>query len=141
MSAQAHKDLISAIYGRMAAGEIDVLLENLTDDIEWTHQINPQLATFGGTHKGIPAVRANFQQINEGMPPQAIEGHQMIAEGDHVCVLCQITRTDPAGQPVSTKSLHHFTFRDGKIATFLEILDTAEVLTYIQDSKLAAGTI
>lgn len=141
MPAETNKALIAHIYSEMARGELQVLLDNLTDDIEWTHQIDPRVAKFGGTHKGIPAVEANFRQINAAMPPQAIEGLDMMGEGERVCVVCRITRTNPDGRPVSTNSSHHFTFRDGKIASFLEILDTAEVLTHIQDSSLAASCL
>ncbi len=141
MSAQANKDLILKIYGAMATGEIQPLLDNLTDDIAWTHQIDRRLAKFGGTHMGIAAVEKNFREINAAMPPQAIEGLEMTAEGDRVIALCRITRRGPSGQALSTHSSHHFTFRDGKIASFLEILDTTEVLNHIQDSDLVEGCL
>ncbi len=141
MTAEANKALIAHIYGEMAKGEIQVLLDNLDEDVEWTHQIDPRIARFGGTHRGIPAVAANFRQINAAMPPQAIEGLEMLGEGERVCVVCRITRLGPDGRPVSTNSSHHFTFRNGKIANFLEILDTAEVLTHIQDSELSGSAI
>lgn len=140
MPAAANKALIAHIYGEMARGDIQSLLEHLTDDIEWTHQIDPRLAKFGGTHKGIAAVAKNFQDINAVMPPAAIVGLEMTAEDERVSVLCRITRSRE-DRVVSTRSSHHFTFRDGKIATFLEILDTSEVMQQIQDSALEASAL
>lgn len=139
MPATANKALIAHIYAEMAKGDIQSLLSHLADDIEWTHQIDPQLAKFGGTHRGIPAVAKNFQDINAVMPPAAIVGLEMTAEDERVSVLCRITR-QREDRTVSTRSSHHFTFRDGKIATFLEVLDTAEVLGQIQDSALEGAS-
>lgn len=141
MPATENKALIAWIYGEMAKGGIQPLLDNLCDDVEWTHQIDRQLATFGGMHKGIDAVARNFQEMNAVMPPVSIEGLDMIAEDERVSVLCRITRGSEGGVCVSTRSSHHFTFRDGKIATFLEILDTAEVLGQIHDSPLSGSSI
>jgi len=141
MPAAENKALIAQIYAAMGKGEIQPLLDHLCDDVEWTHQIDPQIARFGGTHKGIAAVEKNFREMNAVMPPVLMEGLEMTAEGDRVHVLCRIARTRPDATTVSSRSSHHFSFRDGKIARFLEILDTAEVMHQIQDSGLEGASI
>ncbi len=141
MPAAENKALIAQIYAAMGKGEIQPLLDHLCEDVEWTHQIDPRLARFGGTHRGIAAVERNFLNINAVMPPILIEGLEMTAEDERVSVICRIARTRPDAKAVSTRSSHHFTFRDGKIATFLEILDTAEVMHQINGSVLLGDGI
>ena len=41
MPVEANNALIAWIYGQMAKGEIQALLDHLTDDIAWTHLIDP----------------------------------------------------------------------------------------------------
>jgi len=71
-------DKIQQAYQAFASGNIQALIESISDDIIWNNHLNPQ-SPFYGNHKGIESFQKYFSMlanndINEIKVHSAIEG-------------------------------------------------------------------
>lgn len=105
---ETHKATLRTANAAISNGDFEGFLVHCTDDTEWT---------FVGdrTLKGKDAVRAWMKETYRR--PPVFEVHRMIADGDALAALGDITLTDASG-----KATHHtycdvWQFRDGRLAT------------------------
>lgn len=137
MSAQDNTRLIQESYAAFGRGDIPVVLDYLTDDIEW-YGAGPKELPLAGTWRGRNEVREFFKDLNETQEILAFEPQEFIAEGDTVVVLLRYrTRVKATGRIVETDLVHVFTVRNGKVARLRQFYDTAAAL-YGHDLVLAA---
>jgi ketosteroid isomerase-like protein len=116
MSASENKAQAEAAYKAFAAGDLDNVMSNMADDIEW---IVPGDSGISGTYRGKDEVAGYFRTI--AGKSFRTEPQQFIAEGDHVAVLTRITVDGQSADQVDV-----VTFRsDGKVARFQPFGDTA----------------
>jgi ketosteroid isomerase-like protein len=135
MSEQQNLDLVRRGYEAFGRGDIDALLELLTEDIEWTSPGPPELPT-AGTRRGRQQVAEFFQAVDQVFEIQRFEPKSFIAQGDVVVVLGSDTASIKAtGKVLTDEWAHAFTIRDGKIAAMREYLDTAAVVAELQAAQ------
>jgi ketosteroid isomerase-like protein len=119
--------LIQSIYAAFGRGDVETLLASMTDDVDWTMHGSlalPYLDRF----QGKPAVLRFFGLVAEFDDIQAFEPREFFAGADHVTVLgWERTRAKPDGGVFETPWVHVFTLRDGKVARFVGMYDTAAV--------------
>ncbi len=102
-----NKETLSAANAAVTAGDNETFLSFCTDDIIWS--------TIGGeTLHGKEAVRAWMKK--EYVEPPEFSVHQLIADGDFVAALGDITSKDESGKPVANSYCDVWRFRDGKMA-------------------------
>lgn len=104
---ELNKSVLQQANAAVRAGDNEAFLSFCTDDIAWS--------TVGGaTLHGKEALRAWMAQ--EYLQPPAFTVHTLIADGDHVAALGDITSKDAAGQPVPNAYCDVWRLRDGKLA-------------------------
>ena len=103
----SHKEILWRANAAITKGDYEGFLAFCTEDTEWT---------FVGdrTLKGKDAVRE--WMASEYKEPPRFEVHQMIADGDFVAAIGEITLKDEAGKDVRHAYCDVWRFRDGKMA-------------------------
>jgi uncharacterized protein (TIGR02246 family) len=103
----AHKQVLEQVNAAILKGDFDGALKFCTDDTEWTF-VGEQ------TLKGKDAVR-QYMAANYKEPPKFLV-HRMIAEGDIVAAIGEITIKDEQGKAVDNAYCDVWRLRDGKLA-------------------------
>ncbi len=133
MSAQSNEQLgistnagvVQETYEAVGRGDIPTLLDLLTDDVEWTFQ-GPYSIPFAGTRRRREGVAEFFSLVGENIEFQDFEPREFIAQGDTVVVLgFERSLVKPTMRTFEQEWAHVYTLRDGKVAKFLSIEDTA----------------
>ena len=104
---ELNKSVLQNANAAIRTGDTEGFLAYCTDDIVWS--------TVGGeTLRGKEAVRASMAKENPGPPEFTV--HTLIAEGDHVVALGDITAPDENGRRVTHAYSDVWRLRDGKLA-------------------------
>lgn len=120
-------DTIQAAYAAFGRGDIPALLEQLTDDVEWTFDGSTGDA-YMRTARGKEDVVRWLAQVAALDGIQAFEPRQMLAGPDHVTVIgWERTQALPAGGIFETPWIHVWQLRGGRVARFFGMFDTAAV--------------
>lgn len=121
-----NKDIIRGLYDSFAAGDVESVVAAFADNIEWTEADGFPLA---GTYVGPQAVVENvFMRLGEFSENWAVAVDRFIADGDTVVADGRYTwNHKQAGNPCEARMAHIWTLTDGKVARFLQHVDTARV--------------
>jgi ketosteroid isomerase-like protein len=115
-------------YRAIARGDFPAFLDTLAEDVEMEFVGSPRVPFAGrwrGRDQAARAVRENFAQVEDQHP----EVHSVVAQGDTVVIVAhERGRFRNSGQPYEVHWVQIFTFRDGKIARFRQICDSAAIL-------------
>lgn len=104
---ELNKQILQQANAAVRAGDNEGFLSFCTEDLVWS--------TVGGeTLYGKEAVRA--WMAKEYLAPPTFTVHTLIADGDFVAALGDITSKDAAGQPVPNTYCDVWRIRDGKLA-------------------------
>ncbi len=118
-------DVVQETYEAVGRGDIPALLDLLTDDVEWTLQ-GPSVIPFAGTRRGREEVAEFFSLVGETLEFEQFEPREFVAHSDTVVVLgFERNRIKPTGRTFEQEWAHVYALRDGKIAKFLALEDTA----------------
>jgi ketosteroid isomerase-like protein len=116
------------LYDAFLRGDLAGLLEGLVEDVDW-HVVGAPAIPFAGAARGREQVAQLLGKGVEVLAEQKPEVLEVIAQGELVTVIGRETgRWRPTGLPYEGHWVHVFTFRDGKVATFREYLDSATLL-------------
>ena len=117
---------IQDIYEAFGRGDVEFIVDRLTDDVDWASEAEPGVAPWHGAHHGRGEVPNFFKalaetaQVTEFTPLSFAEG-----ESD-VMVVIRFGITVPATGKSGTMHLHHWwRFRDGKVCYYRGSEDTA----------------
>jgi hypothetical protein len=120
-------ETVQTAYDAFGRGDLPALLDQLTDDIEWTFDGSSGDA-YMRTARGKEDLLRWFGQVMACDGIQAFEPRQMLAGTDHVTVIgWERTQALPAGGIFETHWVHVWQFRGGRIARFFGMFDTAAV--------------
>jgi len=125
MTIQENKQLVMDGYRKFQAQDIDGLMQNLADDIEWIG-VESEYMPFSGSYRGKQEVMRYFGMLAQAQEAIRFEPLDMIAEGDKVVVRGESEWSVRAtGRSYLNPWVHIFTIRDGKVARFQQFNDTA----------------
>jgi uncharacterized protein len=119
-----NKRIAADLFARFSKGDIDGVLGLMTDDVTWRIPGKPELTPVAGSFDK-ERLRRLFQrmmsQLENGLAMTVVDS---IAEGDRVAVEVESSGDLKNGRKY--RQQYHFAigFRDGKIATVHEYLDT-----------------
>ena len=128
MSADANVTLVKQLYDSMSKGDLNAVLELMTDDVEF---VVPGPAEIGaaGTWRGPSGVRDCFARLREAQQNESIDIREFVAQGNHVVVLLHVVaRARATGRSFESDIVHFFTFRNGHIRRLLDFFDTAALV-------------
>ena len=125
LGVRTNAGVVQETYEAVGRGDIPALLDLLTDDVEWTFQ-GPSSIPFAGTRRGREGVAEFFSLVGKNLKFQEFEPREFVAQGDTVVVLgFERSLVKPTGRTFEQEWAHVYTLRDGKVATFLALEDTA----------------
>ena len=117
--------VVQETYEAVGRGDIPALLDLLTDEVEWTFQ-GPSTIPFAGTRHGHEGVAEFFSLVGETLEFLQFEPREFVAQGDTVVVLgFERNLIKPTGRTFDQEWAHVYTLKDGKIARFRALEDTA----------------
>lgn len=122
----ANVDLVRKCYAAFQANDLDGLIGEMTNDIDW--ELVGRRSDFPdfGSWQGIKAVREFFGKVAETLEFHAFEPREFHPSGEIVFVFGSYdTTVKKAKKRVSSQWLHAFWVKDSKIARFREFTDTA----------------
>ncbi len=129
MSEQENKELVRRGYEAFAAADMESLMGLFDDEIEW---VQPGESTVSGTYHGKTELMEHLARL--GSKPISITIDQLIAEGDTVVVLTEMTVDGQTGRDADV-----FTVRDGKAVAVRIHGDTLLLERVYGKKELAAG--
>ena len=129
MSEQDNIRVVQEAYAAFQRGDIQGVLNQLTDDVEWIIPGPPDVIPHAGSRHGRSEVEAFFKTLDEIEEVQSFEPQEFIAQGDKVVAVVNYSmRVRSTGRVATDELVHIFTVRNGKIERFREYYDTANAL-------------
>ncbi len=118
-------DKIKDIYAAFGRGDIAAILASMTDGVSWEFEAPAALSWSGIRHS--PAEAAGFFA---GLAAEQADPHlemtEFFSSGDAVAAFGRYQATVKAtGIRVDTPVAHYFKFRGGKIARYINIINSA----------------
>ena len=127
MSEQQNTQTVQAAYAAFKRGDIQGVLDALSDDVEW-HTPGEGLIPQAGTYRGKDDVSRFFQKLDQTTKFADFEPLSFVAQGDHVVAMGRYSGTVPqTGRPFQSEWAMVFTFKGNKVAKFREYTDTAAI--------------
>jgi uncharacterized protein len=125
MSEEQNVRTVQEAYAAFKRGEIQGVLDTLTENIEW-HTPGEGLFPQGGTHRGKESVGRFFQTIDATIVFGIFEPQTFVAQGDNVVAVGRYDGTVKAtGQHFQSDFVMTFKFDGEKIVRYQEYMDTA----------------
>jgi uncharacterized protein len=128
MMKQENLAAVKGAYGAFKRGDIPTVLSIMAEDIEWTTPGPKDVVPFVGRFKGRDAVAKFFEALATHEEIVTFEPHEFIVDGDVVVAgVYYKARVKSTGRIYEGETVHVFRFRNGKVASFREYLDTVQM--------------
>ena len=137
MSEQENTAIAQQAYNNFNTGNIQGLLDQLSDDVTW--QL-PEVegVPLAGKRTGRDAVGEFFATVARDQEVLEFEPREFVAQGDKVVSLGHYKwRVKETGREFASDFVHIFTVRNGKIVAFREHFDSAVVAAAYQKAMSA----
>ena len=127
MNAEQNAALIEKLYDAFGRGDIQSILDNLTDDVQWGLE-GPAIIPYSGRRTGRTQVLAFFEALATTLHGMKLTPEHTIAQGNLVASIGRFAGTVTAtGKSFDSAIAHFFEIRDGKVARFVDFGDTAAI--------------
>ncbi|SEO63350.1 nuclear transport factor 2 family protein [Actinacidiphila rubida] len=128
MSADTNVATIKSIYGAFGRGDVQSILNALSDDVDWAAEAASTAAPWYGVRSGKSEVGLFFEQFGSAMEVEEFTPVAFAAnEADVMAVVRLKAHHRASGRSVAMDLHHWFTFRDGLITHYRGTEDTAQV--------------
>jgi uncharacterized protein len=134
MSADANTNTIKTVYEAFGRGDVETILANLTDDVDWAAEATGKGAPWYGDHRAREGVAAFFTQFGSTMEVEDFTPITYAATDNEVLTVVRFAATTRAsGRRVAMDLHHYFRFADGKIAYYRGTEDSAQTEAALKD--------
>lgn len=121
----ANIQTVKDIYAAFGRGDVPAILGRLADDVVWEFE-GPTAISFTGIRHGVPDASGFFTGIDREHADPELQIQSVIGAGDEVAAFGRYTATmKTTGKRVSSPIAHYWTFRAGKVARYVNYIDTA----------------
>jgi ketosteroid isomerase-like protein len=128
MSAQDNLATVQGLYEAFGEGDVQAILDHLTDDVDWATDSATGAAPWHGIKHGKDEVATFFAGIAEAIDVSAFDVVAMAATDDAVLTFVRFGFSAKGGGEQHTMHIHHYwRFRDGRVAYYRGGEDTALV--------------
>jgi len=139
MSEQENIGVVKQAYENFKTGNIEALLNQLSDDVEWRLP-DIENVPFAGARRGRAQVAEFFSILADVQDTRSFETREIIAQGDKVVALgSDEFAVKATGRTHGGNWAHVFTVREGKITGFHEYMDTAAARAAFKQKAVSAG--
>jgi uncharacterized protein len=129
MSTDDNLATIKEIYEAFGNGDVDSILEKLTDDVDWSAEAVSDGAPWYGQRSGKDEVAQFFAAIAGAEVVEEFTPLSFAASENEVMTMVRFRmRSDETGKEAAMNLHHYFRFRDGKVEYYRGSEDTAQTL-------------
>ena len=129
MSQQQNLATINEIYDAVGVGDVDAILDRVTDDVDWAAEATGTGAPWHGPRTGKTGVASFFADLGGSIEISEFTPHHFAAgEADVHLLVDWAFRSIATGREVSMTMHHYWRLRDGKVEYFRGSDDT-ELMT------------
>lgn len=116
-------------YAQFGKGDVASIVAACTDDVVWNVITSPA-PNVARIYKGKQELATFFSALSAGLQITKFEPYRFLADGDDVVAFIN-TKYKLTGNPKLYKAalIHHFVMRDGKIASFKEVMDKPQEIS------------
>jgi ketosteroid isomerase-like protein len=116
---------VQALYAAFGRGDIPGIVEMLTDDVVWESE-GPAIISYSGIRHGKKDAVGFFEGLGADHTNPKLTIAEYVEQGDTVMTLGRYSATVKAtGKVFDTPIAHYWKFRDGKVARYVGLADTA----------------
>jgi ketosteroid isomerase-like protein len=124
---QAHLDAVGRLYAAYGNADMDAVLAELADDVDWAAEAAGTSVPWYGPHRGKREVPRFFEAIGASVDITEFDIIGMAASDTDVVATVHWTYTVKAtGKSASMYMQHWWRFQDGKIVFFRGSEDSAQ---------------
>ncbi len=139
MDEQQNVALVRKLYDAFGRGDIRTILDNVTNDVEWTSE-GPSLVPWFGKRRGPTEVQGFFEALVGTEENIKLTMDDFLAQDDGVAAFGRYkAKVKATGRDFDSPVAHLFRIRDGKVSRFLNFGDTALVLAAYSGASAAGG--
>jgi ketosteroid isomerase-like protein len=125
MNEQQNVGTVQDIYEAFGRGDVQFIVDQLTDDIHWVSHFDA-LVPWAGDFSGKERVPLFFEAIFQSVKVEAFEPMEWIVADDAVVSLGEFAcRVRTTGKQARTRWVFVWKFRDGKICSYEQFHDPA----------------
>jgi ketosteroid isomerase-like protein len=118
---------VQRLYEAYGRGDVDAVLAEVSDDVEWAAEAASTSAPWYGIHKGKDDVARFFGEIGSNVDVTEFEPLSFTSNGTDVIVAVRWAYTVSAtGKTAAMRMQHWWRFADGKIVSFLGSEDSEQ---------------
>lgn len=127
MSEQANEQVVYRLYEAFGQGDIQGILDTLSEDVDWLFVGRPEDVPFAGQRRGHEQMKEFFGIVGETVAEIYEFGpREVMSFDDKVLVLGhERVRVRATDRVFETDWAHLFTVREGRITRLREFYDTA----------------
>ncbi|MFN8345617.1 MAG: nuclear transport factor 2 family protein [Spirosomataceae bacterium] len=121
-------ETIAQLYADFGQGNIPAILEQLSDDVKWEFPASVNNVPFSGIFEGKAGVIDFFQNVGATNDFHEFNVEKLLADNDTVVALGNLKATAKTTGKISANSwAHRWDFKDGKVVSHYEYVDSAEI--------------
>jgi ketosteroid isomerase-like protein len=125
-NADRNVQLVKEIYDAVGQGDVDAILERVTEDVDWAAEAAGSAAPWYGPRAGKAGVASFFNDINSSIEILAFTPRDFATGDDDVHLLVDWTfRPIATGREASMTMHHYWRLRQGKVDQFRGSEDSA----------------
>jgi ketosteroid isomerase-like protein len=118
---------VRAIYDAFGRGDVEAILERVTDDVDWSAEAASTAAPWYGPRSGKSAVADFFGDLSGAVEVEDFTPISLAAGDDDVHAFVRFAFRAPATDRRAAMHLHHYwRLRDGKVAYYRGTEDTEQ---------------
>lgn len=119
MSEQTHITTVQAIYEAFGRGDVEAILERLTDDVDWASEAESEIAPWHGVRRGKDQVPSFFEALAATIDVTEFSPLTFASNPTDVLVVIRFGFTVRENGHSGSMDLHHWwRFRDDKICFY-----------------------
>src|SRR5262245_683950 len=120
--------LVHAVYASLGSGNVPALLALAAAESRWTVNA-PKDHPFGGTYLGHKGFQQFLGKVAGSVEIVELKPDEVHSAGNEVFVVGhEAGRWKSSGKSYSTRWIHRFRLKDGKVVLFEEWFDTASAM-------------
>jgi ketosteroid isomerase-like protein len=116
---------VQIVYEAFGRGDVEAILQLLSDDIDWASCPESTVAPWHGVYRGTGEVPKFFKALGESLEVTGFEPLAFTSNQTDVMVVIRFAATARATEKSAEMDIHHWwRFRDGKICFYRGTEDT-----------------
>ena len=138
MNEQKNTALIQDMYDAFGRGDIAHVLGCVTSDSVWNTE-GPSVIPYTGIRRGEKEIMGFFEALGGTLDNMKLTTSHIVAQGGTVISVGRFAGTvKDTGKRFDAPVAHYFKIRDGKVAEFVDIIESASIAAAYTAASAAA---